>query len=162
MKDFTMRPLLFQRENMKMKETQKLLEEFKRQSHGFGSVLLACTSGSFGEGLDFPGNELLGAVIVGIPLAEMNVEVKALVNYYQERFGKGWEYGYTFPAMQKAIQASGRVIRTPTDQGIVVLLDSRYAWENYQKCLPPTQKFMVGQNPAELVKQFWHAKQNNK
>jgi DNA excision repair protein ERCC-2 len=107
------------------------------------------------EGLDFPGNQLLAAVIVGIPLAEMNLETQALVQYYDHKFKQGWHYGYIFPAMGKAIQASGRVIRTPEDQGIVVFLDKRYAWDNYKNCLPPTQEFIVTATPLEDVKRFW-------
>lgn len=155
MKDFTMRQLLFQRENMKMQETEKLTAEFKQHSHGFGAVLLACTSGSFAEGLDFPGNQLLGVVIVGIPLAEMNLETQALVEYYEKRYQRGWDYGYIYPAMGKAVQAAGRVIRTPSDLGTIVFLDKRYMWKNYLDCLPPTQEYQTTNDPAARVKQFW-------
>lgn len=162
MKEFTMRNLLFQTEGMKMHETEKLIKEFKQHARGFGSVLLACTSGSFAEGLDFPGNELLGVVVVGIPLAEMNLETQALVNYYEKRFQKGWHYGYIYPAMNKALQAAGRVIRSPTDEGIIVFLDKRYAWENYKDCFPPTNTFISTHNPAEKIKDFWSEKQREK
>ncbi len=162
MKDFTMRTLLFQTEGMKMHETDKLISEFKQHARGFGAVLLACTSGSFAEGLDFPGNELLGVVVVGVPLAEMNLETQALVNYYEKRFKKGWHYGYIYPAMNKALQAAGRVIRTPTDEGIIVLLDKRYTWDNYRDCLPPTHVFTSTLNPAENIKGFWSEKNREK
>jgi len=155
MQDYTMRNLLFQREGMKIHETEKLIQEFRQHARGFGSVLLACTSGSFAEGLDFPGNELLGVVIVGIPLAEMNLETQALVNYYEKRFQKGWHYGYIYPAMNKAMQAAGRVIRTPTDEGIIVFLDKRYTQTNYHECFPPTHTFELTHNPGEKIKAFW-------
>ncbi|MEK6971061.1 MAG: ATP-dependent DNA helicase [archaeon] len=162
MKDHTMRQLLFQKENMKMDDTQKLLTEFKQHAHGFGGVLLACTSGSFGEGLDFPGNLLLGVVIVGIPLAEMNIETQALVDYYEKRYHKGWHYGYIYPAMGKAIQAAGRVIRSPTDVGTIVFLDKRYTWENYKECLPPTHTYHITQDSPQKVKEFWQQRQEGK
>ncbi|MEK6820888.1 MAG: ATP-dependent DNA helicase, partial [archaeon] len=155
MKDHTMRTLLTQHENMRMHETENLVQTFRNHASGFGSVLLACTSGSMAEGLDFPGNELLGVIIVGIPLAEMNEETKALVDYYEMRFKKGWHYGYIYPAMGKAIQAAGRVIRTPTDVGIVVLMDKRYEWGNYKECLPPTQTFHATDDTLSRVKAFW-------
>lgn len=157
MKDYTMRPLLFQKEKMKVGETEKLLNEFKQHATGFGAVLLACTSGSFGEGLDFPGNLLLGVIIVGVPLAEMNVETQSLVDYYEKRFKRGWHYGYIFPAMGKAIQASGRVIRSPTDVGTIIFMDKRYTWDNYKECLPPTQHFVASPHTVERVKGFWQA-----
>jgi DNA excision repair protein ERCC-2 len=162
MQDFTMRTLLFQREGMKMHETEKLIQEFKQHARGFGSVLLACTSGSFAEGLDFPGNELLGVIVVGIPLAEMNLETHALVNYYEKRFNKGWHYGYIYPAMNKALQAAGRVIRTPTDEGIIVFLDKRYTQGNYSECFPPTHAYENTSNPSEKIKAFWSEKQRER
>ena len=158
MADSVPRPLLRQRENMNIDDTQKLLQDFRAHANGFGCVMLACASGSFGEGLDFPGNQLLAAVVVGIPLAEMNLETQALVQYYDYKFKQGWHYGYIFPAMGKAIQASGRVIRTPTDQGIIVYLDKRYAWDNYKKCFPPTMELKVSHSPLEDVKAFWNEK----
>lgn len=162
MQDYTPRQLLFQREGMKMHETEKLLNEFKQHSRGFGAVLLACTSGSFGEGLDFPGNELLGVIVVGIPLAEMNLETQALVNYYEKRFQKGWQYGYIYPAMNKALQAAGRVIRTPTDEGVVVFLDKRYTQTNYKDCFPPAHEYELSTSPAEKIKGFWKEKENKR
>ncbi|MFH0970795.1 MAG: ATP-dependent DNA helicase [Candidatus Diapherotrites archaeon] len=158
MRDTTLRQMLFQKENMRMHDTQKLIGEFRQHSRGFGSVLLACTSGSMAEGLDFPGNELLGVIIVGVPLAEMNVETQALIDYYEKRFNKGWEYGYIFPAMGKAVQAAGRLIRTPTDAGIVVFMDKRYTWNNYKGCLPPTQEYHPTNEPSIKVKEFWQGK----
>ncbi len=147
MRDFTMRPLLFQRENMKMNETNQLIQEFKQHSHGFGSVLLACTSGSFAEGLDFPGNELLGVVIVGVPLAEMNVETQALVDYYEKRFRKGWSYGYIYPAMNKALQAAGRVIRTPKDELCLWTHDMR--GKTTPNAGPPRTRVFPRRNPRK-------------
>lgn len=155
LRDYTPRVLLFQHENMKVHQTNELVKKFRQYAHGFGGVLLACANGSLAEGMDFPGNELLGVVIVGIPLAEMNMETRALVDYYEKKFHRGWHYGYIFPAMGKAVQAAGRVIRSPTDKGVIVYLDTRYLQENYKTCLPPTQTYEVTKYPEERVKGFW-------
>ena len=52
------------------------------------------------------------------------------------RFGRGYDYTYVYPGIQKVVQAAGRVIRTPTDTGAVVLLDERHREFRYRSLLP--------------------------
>jgi DNA excision repair protein ERCC-2 len=56
--------------------------------------------------------------------------------YYQRQYGAGFEYAYTIPAMAKAIQAAGRVIRSETDRGLIVLMDNRFIEESYSRSMP--------------------------
>ena len=79
---------------------------------------------------------LNGVIVVGIPLQRPDLETKALINYYEKRFGKGWEYGYVLPAITKVLQNAGRCIRSETDKGAIIFLDERYAWQRYMKCFP--------------------------
>lgn len=121
--------------DMSKEEKAEMLERFK----GYGSTgaaLLAVTSGSFGEGIDYRGEMLKCVVVVGLPLGVPTLEVKELIKYYDTKFGKGWDYGYTLPAITKSLQNAGRCIRSETDKGIVVFLDERYAWDQYLKCFP--------------------------
>ncbi|MBI4043322.1 MAG: ATP-dependent DNA helicase [Candidatus Diapherotrites archaeon] len=155
LKDKVPRELLKQTEGMNPSQVAELLQRFRSAGNAFGAVLLGAASGSLAEGLDFPGNQLLCAVIVGIPLEEMDLEVKSLIEYYEERFAQGWHYGYLYPAITKAIQASGRVIRTETDEGIAVFMDARYTWENYKKCFPKTFPRITTEEPEKYVKVFW-------
>jgi DNA excision repair protein ERCC-2 len=121
--------------NLSKDDKKELLEKFKgfRKS---GAVLLAAVSGSFGEGIDLPGDYLNAVVVVGLPLSVPDLETKALIRYYDELFSKGWDYGYVFPAMNKVMQNAGRVIRSETDRGAVILLDERYSWHQYNRCFP--------------------------
>jgi len=157
--DFKDFKILMQKEKMNSKEKAELLNEMKKENQK--TLLLAVAQGSFAEGIDLPGKELIAAIIVGIPLQEMNLEVKALIDYYQEKFGKGWSYAYIYPAIIKALQAAGRVIRSPEDKGVIVFLDKRYAWKNFKECFPKELNLIKTENPKALIKEFWE-KQDSK
>ncbi|RME53831.1 ATP-dependent DNA helicase [Candidatus Woesearchaeota archaeon] len=121
---------------MSKEEKLDLLERFKSYKES-GAVLLGVASGSFSEGVDLPGDLLRGVVVVGLPLQRPDLETKALIEYYDRKFGKGWEYGYVVPAFNMALQSAGRCIRSEKDRGVVVFLDERYAWQNYLRYFPP-------------------------
>jgi DNA excision repair protein ERCC-2 len=57
-------------------------------------------------------------------------------SYYQRRYGAGFDYAYVIPAMAKAIQAAGRVIRSESDRGLIVLLDGRFIESGYSRAMP--------------------------
>ncbi|MEM0372919.1 MAG: ATP-dependent DNA helicase, partial [archaeon] len=154
------KPLLIQEEKLKPSEALKLITRFKKSSDE-GAVLAGVAGGSFAEGVDFPGRELLAAVIIGIPLAEPDLETRALIKYYDLKFGKGWEYGYSFPAMGKAVQAAGRVIRDEKDRGVVVFMDSRFAWKRYAQCFPKNYDFKITSEPEKEVRKFWESQSSS-
>jgi hypothetical protein len=52
---------------------------------------------------------LVGAVIVGVGLPQLCVERDLIRDYFQDRNGIGFEYAYTFPGMNRVLQAVGRV-----------------------------------------------------
>ena len=133
-------------------EKKELLERFSSYKEKGGAVLLAVASGSFGEGIDLPGI-LSGVVVVGLPLKVPDLETKQTMQYYQDNFGKGWEYGYTFPAINKALQAAGRCIRSETDRGVIIFLDERYILPNYVRCFP--DEYEVTKNYLGKIKEFF-------
>lgn len=120
---------------MTKQEKAEMLERFKGYN-GSGAVLLGAAAGSFGEGIDLPGNLLKCVVIVGLPLQKPDLETQKLISYYDLKFGKGWDYGYLFPAFNKSLQNAGRCIRSNKDKGVILFLDQRYAWPNYARCFP--------------------------
>ncbi|MDP2227103.1 MAG: ATP-dependent DNA helicase [Moraxellaceae bacterium] len=102
---------------------EDFLAAFSDRSQQVGFCVLG---GAFGEGVDLPGARLIGVFIttLGMPaISPVNEEIRRRM---EQRFGKGFEYAYFIPGMQKVIQAAGRVIRTETDTGVVMLLDKRY------------------------------------
>jgi DNA excision repair protein ERCC-2 len=124
---------------MSKKDKHDLLEDFKTYKDS-GAVLLGVASGSFGEGINLPGDLLKGVVIVGLPLQKPDLEVESLIDYYDEKFGKGWDYGYLYPAFNRTLQSAGRCIRSKNDRGVIVFLDERYAWNNYRRLFPETPR----------------------
>ena len=105
--------------------------------------------------MDFPGRMLDCVVVVGLPLEKPTLETEALINYYDFKFGRGWDYGYIYPAMNRALQAAGRCIRSETDRGVIVLMDDRFNWRNYRKCFPRDMKSIITEKPEMYVKKFF-------
>jgi len=107
------------------------------------------------EGIDLPGDLLKSVIVVGLPLSRPNLETTELINYYDKKFSKGWDYAYIFPAMRKSIQAAGRCIRSETDKGVIVFLDERYSWNSYYKCFPLDFNIKITKLPLERIKNFF-------
>jgi|SRR3989344_810283 len=145
--------IFLERPNLSKKDKEELISNFKRYKD-FGAVLLGASSGSFGEGIDLPGDYLKGVIVVGLPLAKPDLETQGLIKYYENKFNRGWDYGYIYPAILKTLQNAGRCIRSESDKGIIVFLDERYVWGNYLKCFPPDFNFIVTKTPLEKIENF--------
>ncbi len=140
--------------NMTKDDKTELITKFKEYSKT-GAVLLGAVSGSFGEGIDLPGDLLKCVVIVGLPLSKPDLEQKALIDYYDKLFKKGWDYGYLFPAFNKTLQSAGRCIRSENDKGVIVFLDERYTWSNYRKCFPNTWNMRTTMLYERMIDEFF-------
>jgi Rad3-related DNA helicase len=151
----TRRQVLKQEREMTQDDKTKLVNKFKTLGSGFGGVLLAVSGGSIAEGLDFPGDYLSCAIIVGIPFAKMNIYSNALINYCEKKFRKGWDYAYNAPAINKAMQAAGRVIRTETDRGVCVFLDERFGEDRYKRFYPKDFVAIHTKEPEKEVEEFF-------
>ncbi len=118
-------------ETQELTKNQKsdLLKNFINSKNG---LLVGVQSGSFDQGIDFPNNVLKCVIIAGLGLANPDLETKSLINCYNKNYGKGMEYGYIYPAVQKVIQASGRAIRSEKDKAAIIYLDERFLWKNYR------------------------------
>jgi DNA excision repair protein ERCC-2 len=145
--------LFLEQPQMTKEQKQEFLERFKKYK-GSGAALLAVATGSFGEGVDLPG-VLKGVVVVGLPLDRPDLETQQLIEYYDKKFGKGWEYGYTMPALTKCMQNAGRCIRSENDRGVIVFLDDRYAWQRYLNCFPSDWKLKITNYPLAEIGKFF-------
>ncbi len=112
---------------------QAWLQRFDAAGQGIGFAVLG---GVFGEGVDLPGRRLIGAFVATLGLPQFDEVNQAICERMQARFGRGHDYTYLFPGLQKVVQAAGRVIRTDTDSGTVLLLDDRYLQARYRALLP--------------------------
>jgi DNA excision repair protein ERCC-2 len=101
-------------------------------------VMFAVSGGKWSEGLDYRGDMLAGAMVIGLPLAPFNRVRKMMIEYYRHKFGTEGEFlCYTLPAVNRSLQALGRVLRTPEDRGVLVLGEKRFLEKRVRDALPP-------------------------
>ena len=136
MSENTIKKIFVQGKNMTANETKRLIDNFKKNKVGFGSVLFAVVGGSFSEGVDYPGDDLIGIIMVGFPFPEPDYEIEALIKFYDSQDKVGWNYAYLYPTVAKVVQACGRGIRSETDKAFVLLLDKRFGWTKYKSLFP--------------------------
>ena len=100
-------------------------------------LAFAVLGGVFGEGVDLAGSRLIGAAVVGPGLPQVGARQEQLRDYFERTRGSGFDYAYRYPGMNKVLQAAGRVIRTPQDRGVVLLIDDRFSMWDYRRLMPP-------------------------
>ncbi|ALP88703.1 helicase C-terminal domain-containing protein [Clostridium butyricum] len=131
--------LIKQESNMDEKEKSDFLKQFKENNN----LLVFCVlGGMFSEGIDLPGEQLIGSVIIGVGYPKIAMENEISREFFGEN---GYDYAYVYPGINKVQQAAGRVIRTENDEGRVLLIDDRYITSQYNILLPsewyPIKKF---------------------
>mgnify|MGYP002709518503 CR=1 FL=1 len=160
---------IYQTASMREAEREAFLAEFETeaQTDFEGAPSIKCTKGLigfcvmggvFGEGIDLKNDRLIGAIIVGTGLPQVCREREILKKYYDARGQDGFAYAYLYPGMNKVLQSAGRVIRTDEDKGIVLLLDERFARNEYIQMFPREWagfEFCNLRNAGEKVKSFW-------
>lgn len=131
-------PTLRQETSMDEDARAAFLAHFNAPPPKGGTLLgFAVLGGVFGEGVDLAGDKLIGAAIIGPGLPQVNARQEQLRDYFEQSRGAGFDYAYRFPGMNKVLQAAGRVIRTPEDRGVVLLIDERFLFSDYRKLMPP-------------------------
>ena len=151
--------LVFKQErNMKSARCEEILLQL-RARHA-PTVVFAVQGGSFSEGIDYPGEMVIGAFVIGPPLPGFDLERELMRGYYQRRFGAGFQYAYAIPAMAKAIQSAGRVIRSESDRGLIVLMDRRFLEDSYSSSMPADwfqggASELVSRSILKEVREFW-------
>lgn len=126
-------PVWTQTRGMREADRQDFVARFEEGGRGVGFAVLG---GAFGEGIDLPGSRLIGAFVASLGLPQYNQLNEITRERMQARFGKGYEYTYLYPGLQKVVQAAGRVIRTEEDRGVLHLLDDRFARAEIRELLP--------------------------
>ncbi|MBR9870257.1 MAG: ATP-dependent DNA helicase [Gammaproteobacteria bacterium] len=126
-------PQRSQQPGMTAEQRREFLAGFQKPN---GSVAFAVLGGVFSEGIDLPGDQLIGAFVATLGLPPFDAWHEILKTRLQQRFGNGYEYTYLIPGLQKVAQAAGRVIRTPEDQGVIWLIDDRFLKPSVNRLLP--------------------------
>ncbi len=151
--------ILMQSENMREDEREAFLQCFEVGDDATTSVIAFCVMGGiFSEGIDLKGERLIGAIVVGNGMPQVGAERDILRQHFDKAGQSGFDYAYTYPGMNKVLQAAGRVIRTAEDVGIVVLLEERFLEASYQRMFPrewENYSVMDISSAAEQIKSFW-------
>jgi DNA excision repair protein ERCC-2 len=147
-----------QAREMRVEDINAVVEHLRRRD--IPSLVFAVQGGVFAEGVDYPGETVIGAFIVGPPLPVFDLEREEMRSYYQRNYRAGFDYAYTFPAMAKTIQAAGRVIRSETDRGLIVLMDNRFLDPAYSRTMPSdwfdtSPRELVSRQILREVQEFW-------
>ena len=126
----------------------------------FGKDCASCVLGGvFGEGVDLTGESLIGAAIVSPGLPQIGPRQEQLRDYFEKTRGTGFDYAYRYPGMNKVLQAAGRVIRTPQDRGVVLLIDDRFAAPDTRRLMPPHWEHLKTVDSAQALaaelERFW-------
>ncbi len=154
-------PVVMQRPGMEERERQDILARLRKKDSAL--VLMAVLGGGFAEGIDFSGDMAIGVIIVGPGLPPFNHERELMRAYYENLYGEGETYAYRYPAGQKIIQAAGRLIRTHTDRGVIVLIGDRFREEQFNALLPEywfdrPGDVVISENYQREIEEFWNRK----
>lgn len=130
---------VFQTATMTNKDKDEFLTNFKENPQE-SRVGVCVISGSFAESIDLTGDRLIGVVVVGVGLPQVNFENNLVKGFYIQKEMNGYEFAYMNPGINKVLQALGRVIRTQNDKGSALIIDSRYAQSHYFSVLKDRYK----------------------
>lgn len=149
-------PLMMQEPGMEEAKREDFLARFTRDEE---PVLGLCVLGGvFAEGVDLPGKQLIAAAILGVGLPQVSAERALYQQRMEEAFQDGFGFAYRYPGMQKVAQAAGRLIRSETDRGVLLLLDDRFSQRAYHQLLPEhvtMKRIQAIEDIAGLARNFW-------
>jgi ATP-dependent DNA helicase DinG len=129
-----------------------LLDEFRRTPN---CILFA--TASFWQGVDVPGNQLSCVIIDKLPFAVPTDPVVEARSRAIEESGGAPFFDYSVPEAALSLkQGFGRLIRSATDRGVLVLLDNRITKKRYGQIFfdsLPDYRFTIDRSEVE---RFFH------
>ena len=141
--------------NQSKSEQRALLSHLQKPGHRLG---FAIQGGVFGEGIDYVGDLLIGVIIVGTGLPGIDTRTELIAEHYQGMGHDGFDFAYRFPGFTRVLQTVGRLIRDEEDEGIVLLVDTRFRQSVYRQLYPPHWKLRWPEGTATLndeIAEFW-------
>jgi DNA excision repair protein ERCC-2 len=127
---------------------------------GRPQLVLAVLGGIFAEGVDYPGEMLSQVIVVSPGLPQLSTERELLKAYYQESYGHGFGYAYLVPGLTRVVQAAGRIFRSDSDRGVIVLMCQRFLDPRYARLLPSEwtdddPSSLLHEDPVAEVRRFF-------
>lgn len=150
--------IIIQSQSMDELEKEAFLNAFDSEND-HTLVGLCVMGGIFGEGIDLKEDRLIGTAIVGTGLPQVCNERELFKRYYDARKGNGFDYAYLYPGINKVFQAGGRVIRTASDKGAILLLDERFTQRSYLELFPKEwipYHITNKKGMKEILHSFWN------
>lgn len=152
---------LVQRPGMSEKQKHFFLEQFQAEQGQDSLIALVVLGSSFNEGIDLSGDRLIGVIVLGVGLPGISPERNILSEYFDaESAGSGFYNAYVVPGFQRVQQAVGRLIRSETDRGFLLLIDERWQQSPYRELLPDDWRPVFLESDQELLDRlqtFWGA-----
>ena len=149
---------VYQNPDMTENERENFLSAFSSDTWLLGFCV---TGGIFAEGIDLTGDRLIGAAVIGTGIPGISAERDLLMDFYEKDGRNGFDYAYRYPGMNKVQQAAGRVIRTLSDTGVILLLDDRFSSETYKALFPREWDDVIYtdvQNAKTEISRFWESR----
>ena len=156
--------LILQQQGMTEAEREAFLIRFE-ETPSEGLIGFCVMGGIFSEGIDLKAERLIGAIVVGPGLPQVCRERELLKNFYDARGEDGFFYAYLCPGMNKVLQSAGRVIRTEADEGVILLLDERFAAARYRNMFPAewqAPQTCTLQTVQGCLAKFWSERQTER
>ncbi len=154
---YPMISVILQDNSMDEKQREDFLNEFVTDKEKY-MLAFGVLGGIFSEGIDLVGDKLIGVAIIGVGLPQLCLE-RDLISDYFNQVGLGYEYSYMYPGFNKVLQGAGRLIRTESDRGILLLMDKRYNDYRYKRLFPSHWNLTFGLNKDEEISDqivsFW-------
>jgi DNA excision repair protein ERCC-2 len=151
--------MLIQTRDMTVQDRADTITMFRNGSHRT-QVGLFVMGGVFSESIDLIGDMLSGVMIIGVGLPALSPLNNLLRSHFDHSYHNGFDYAYTYPGLNKVIQAVGRLIRTETDRGVAILVDDRFGSRKYQSLFPKEWSHIrYCETPEEIqarIQAFWN------
>lgn len=135
-------------------------ESFLQQLTQDQFLALVIAGGSFAEGLDLQDNKLHGVIVIGTCMPPPSLQRELIRQQADTRQHNGFDFAYRYPGLNRVIQSAGRVIRSETDRGVVILADDRFTRADTRPQLPShwqLQRVTRIKDLAKPLQEFWSA-----
>ncbi len=151
--------ILVQKGDMSKNERELFLQNFDIISDTTKIGFLV-SGGTFSEGVNLVGDKLVGAVVVGVGVSMLNFKSDVVKMYYDEKNNMGYEFAYMYQGFNKILQSAGRVIRSETDRGAILFIDTRYKRNDYKALFPSNYSNMINvydcEEMTKIMRSFWN------
>ncbi len=150
--------VIYQKPSMTDEEKKKFISSFDNAPVG-SQYAFAVLGGAFSEGIDLVGDKLSGAVVVGLGSLPPSRKSAIVSQYFTDLFFDGEKFAYHYPGLNKVFQAGGRVIRSETDRGFLLIIDDRFLTEENIELLPKSwsnvKKVKENNDITQRICDFW-------